>query len=178
MPKMRTDRQRRGRSPIVEGLESRNLLSAGVAAHSGAEVHGLKVAIPAIKGTIHGTVTSVTPISSTTAIVAYTAQGKANIIGDGIGSGEHTITSKVVKKHPTNDTYRNGSATITGTTDTVAITYTGTGHTSANGRFTANLHGRATSIAGLHAGLGGSFTAQLSGNTRSGSFTITFTVKR
>jgi hypothetical protein len=174
---MRTDRQRRSRSPIVEGLESRNLLNAGVLAHPGAEVHELKVAIPAIKGTIHGTVTSITPISSTTSVVDYSAQGKANIIGDGRGTGEHTITSKVVKKHPTNDTYRNGSATITGTTDTVAITYTGTGHTNANGRFTATLHGRATSIAGLHQGLGGSFTAQISGNNRTGSFTITFAVK-
>src|SRR4051794_1210792 len=151
---MRNDRQRRGRSPIVEGLESRNLLSAGVAAHPGAEVHELKVAIPAIRGTIHGTVTNVTRISSTTEVVDYTAQGKANIIGDGSGTGEHTITSKVVKKHPTNDTYRNGSATLTGTTDTVAITYTGTGHTNANGSFTATLRGRATSVAGLHTGLG------------------------
>lgn len=174
---MRHDRQRRGRSPIVEGLEPRNLLSAGIAAHPSAEIHELKFVIPTIKGSIHGTVTSITPISSTSEIVDYTAIGKANIIGDGRGAGEHTITSKVVKKHPTNDTYTNGRASVTGTTDTVNFTYSGTGHTNANGSFTATLHGRATSVAGEHVGLSGSFTASLSGNNRTGSFTISFSVK-
>ena len=166
---MHHDRQRRSRSPIVEGLESRNLLSAGV--------HELKFAIPAIKGTIHGTVTSITPTSATAEIVEYTAIGKANIIGDGRGSGQHTITSKVVKKHPTNDTYSNGRATVAGTTDMVDFSYSGTGHTNPNGSFTATLHGRATSVAGLDAGLSGSFTAQLSGNNRTSSFTISFSIK-
>ncbi len=179
---MRHDRRRRSRTPNVEGLESRNLLSAGVASTIGAEIHELGFTIPPIKippinGTIHGTVTSITPISATSEIVAYTAIGKANIIGDGSGYGEHTITSKVVKKHPTNDTYSKGQATVTGTTDTVNFTYTGTGHTNANGSFTATLHGKATSVAGLHAGLSGSFTASIGGNNRTGSFTISFSIK-
>jgi hypothetical protein len=179
---MRHDRQRRSRAPKVEGLESRNLLSAGVASPGGAEIHELKFVIPPIKippihGTIHGTITNITQSSSTTEVVSYTAQGKANIIGDGHGSGQHTITSKVVKKHPTNDTYSNGLAMITGTTDTVNFSYTGTGHTNANGSFTATLHGKATSVAGLHAGLSGPITAQISGNNRTGSFTISFSVK-
>jgi hypothetical protein len=174
---MRHDRQRRSRTPNVEGLESRNLLSAGIASPTSAEIHGLKFVIPPIKGTIHGTITSITPISATSEVVDYLAQGKANIIGDGRGSGEHTITSKVVKKHPTNDTYSNGLATVTGTTDTVNFNYSGTGHTNANGSFTATLHGRATSVAGLHAGLSGSITAQISGNNRTGSFTISFSIK-
>ena len=178
---MRHDRRRRSRTPNVEGLESRNLLSAGVSP-AGAEIHALKFVIPPIKippinGTIHGTITSITPISATTSVVDYTAAGKANIIGDGHGSGQHTITSKVVKKHPTNDTYSKGTATIIGTTDTVKFSYTGTGHTNANGSFTATLHGTATSIAGEHAGLSGSITAQISGNNRTGSFTISFSVK-
>lgn len=176
---MRQDRQRRSRSlsPNVEGMESRNLLNAGIASDLGAIVRDLKISIPAIKGTIHGTITSITPISSTTEIVDYTAAGKANIIGDGSGFGQHTITSKVVKKHPTNDTYSHGQATVTGTTDTVNFSYTGTGHTNANGSFTATLHGKATSVAGEHAGLSGSFTAQISGNNRTGSFTISFNLK-
>jgi hypothetical protein len=179
---MRHDRQRRSRTPKVEGLESRNLLSAGFTSHGVAEIHGIKFTIPPIKippisGTIHGTVTNIAQTSSTTEVVNYTALGKANIIGDGHGSGQHTITSKVVKKHPTNDTYSNGLATITGTTDTVKFSYTGTGHTNANGSFTATLHGKATSIAGLDAGLSGSITAQISGNNRTGSFTISFSVK-
>ena len=124
-----------------------------------------------------GTVTSITPTSATTEVVDYRPTGKANIIGDGSGPGHHTITSKVVKKHPSNDTYSKGLATITGTTDTVAFSYTGTGHTNANGSFTATLHGKATSVAGEHAGLSGSITAQLSGNNRTGSFTISFSVK-
>ena len=170
------DRQRRSRTPNVEGLESRNLLSAGVASTIVAEIHELKISIPPIKGTIHGTITSITHTSATTEVVDYTAAGKANIIGDGHGSGQHTITSKVVKKHPTNDTYSKGTATITGTTDTVNFSYTGTGHTNANGSFTATLHGKATSVAGEHAGLSGSITAQISGNNRTGSFTISFSV--
>jgi hypothetical protein len=176
------DRQRRSRTPKVEGLESRNLLSAGIASHGGAEIHELKFTIPPIKippinGTIHGTVTSIAPISATTEVVNYTAIGKANIIGDAHGSGQHTITSKVVKKHPTNDTYTKGLTTFTGTTDTVQFHYTGTGHTNANGSFTATLHGTATSVAGEHVGLSGPITATLSGNNRTGSFTISFSVK-
>jgi hypothetical protein len=174
---MAHDRQRRSRTPIVEGLESRNLLSAGVAGDPAAEVHQLGFTIPAIKGTIQGTVTSIVPISTKSEIVEYIAEGKANIIGDGRGFGSHTITSKIVKKHPTNDTYTNGTATVTGTTDMVAIHYTGTGHTNANGSFTATLRGRATSVAGMDQGLSGSFTAQLSGNSRTGSFTISFSIK-
>jgi hypothetical protein len=174
---IRHDRQRRSRTPNVEGLEYRNLLSASVASSVIAEIHGLKISIPPITGTIHGTITSITHASATTEVVDYTAAGKANIIGDGHGSGQHTITSKVVKNHPTNDTYTNGLATITGTTDTVKFSYTGTGHTNANGSFTATLHGKATSVAGEHAGLTGSITAQISGNNRTGSFTISFSVK-
>jgi hypothetical protein len=169
--------RRRNLAPSVEGMESRNLLSAGAASLAASEVRELEFHIPVIKGTITGTVTSITPVSGTTEVVAYSAHGKANIIGDGGGTGQHTIMSKVVKKHPTNDTYSNGSATVTGTTDTVAIRYTGTGHTNANGSFTATLHGTATSVAGEHAGLSGSFTAQLSGNSRTGSFRITFSIK-
>jgi hypothetical protein len=179
---VRHNRERRGRTPNVDGLETRNLLSAGVAAPSVAEIHALNfvippIKIPPIKGTIHGMVTSLTPISATSEIVDYTAQGKANIIGDGRGSGQHTITSKVVKKHPTNDTYTKGLATLTGTTDTVQFSYTGTGHTNANGSFTATLHGKATSIAGEHQGLSGSITAQISGNNRTSLFTISFSIK-
>jgi hypothetical protein len=174
---MHTDRQRRGRSPILEGMESRNLLSGGLASQLAAEVHVLRLKIPPIQGTIRGTVAGITPISASTEVVTFSAQGKANIIGDGRGSGQFTIASKAVKHHPTNDTYSNGSATVTGTTDTVAIRYTGTGHTNANGSFTATLHGTAKSVAGQHSGLSGSFTAQLSGNSRTGPFAISFTIK-
>ena len=153
------------------------MLSVAVASHPAPEVHALKFAIPPIKGTIQGTVTGIDRTSATTEVVHYTAAGKANIIGDGQGAGQHTLTSKAVKKHPTNDTYSNGLATITGTTGKVDFNYSGTGHTNANGSFTATLHGRATSVAGLHAGLGGPITAQVSGNNRTGSFTISFSVK-
>ena len=173
----RTDRQRRRRTPIVEGMETRNLLSSGGRLDLSAVVHELKLKIPAIQGTIHGTVSNITPISATTEVVTFSAQGKANIIGDGRGHGQYTIASKPVKHHPTNDTYTNGTATVTGTTDTVALRYTGTGHTNANGTFTATLHGTAKSVAGQHAGLSGSFTAQLGGNSRTGPFVISFTIK-
>jgi hypothetical protein len=174
---MRRDRQSRSWKPAVEGVESRNLMSVGIHSIPSAMIHDLKFNIPAINGTIVGTVTSITPISARSQVVDYIAKGKANIIGDGRGSGEHTITSKVLKNHSTNDTYSNGSATLQGTTDLVSIHYTGTGHTNANGSFAATLHGTARSIAGQHAGLGGSFTAQLSGNNRTGSFTISFSIK-
>lgn len=179
---IRSDRQRPRRTPNVEGLESRNLLSAGIAPSNLAEVHALKtgtppIKIPLIKGTLHGMVTSVTPTSSTSEVVTYTVVGKANIIGDGHGNGQHTITSKLVKRHSTNDTYAHGQAKLIGTTDTVAITYSGSGHTNANGSFTATLKGKATSVAGLHAGRSGPFNASLSGNNSSSSFTVSFTIK-
>lgn len=170
-------RRRRSCQPIVEGMETRNLLSAGIQSISPSLVHDLNIKIPAIHGTITGTVTSITPVSSHSEVVSYTAKGKANIIGDGHGSGEHTIASKVLKNHTSNDTYSHGSAILQGTTDLVSLQYTGTGHTAANGSFTATLHGSARSIAGEHAGLNGSFTAQLSGNNRTGSFTISFNIK-
>src|SRR4051794_4912426 len=120
---MLTDRQRRRRAPVVEGMETRNLLSAGAGLNLSAVAHELRLHIPAIHGTIHGTVTNIAPISATTEVVTFSAQGKANVIGDGRGTGQYTITSKPVKHHPTNDTYTNGSATVTGTTDTVAIRF-------------------------------------------------------
>ena len=70
----RHDRERRSRTPKVEGLESRNLLSAGFAPHGVAEIHGIKFTIPPIKippisGTIHGTVTNIAQTSTTTEVV-------------------------------------------------------------------------------------------------------------
>jgi hypothetical protein len=172
------DRLRRSHIPLVDGLETRGLLSAGGTSVLLAEIHGIPAFLaPTIRGTIDGTVTNITPISSTSELVSYRAQGKANIIGDGKGFGQHVITSKVLKNHSTNDTYKNGSATVKGTTDTVAIRYSGTGHTNANGSWTATWKGTARSVAGEHAGLSGSFTAQLSGNSRSGTFTINLTIK-
>ncbi len=171
------ERARRKRTPSVLELESREVLSGGIAASAAAEIRALASFVPLIKGTINGTVTSVTRVSATTDVVTYTAHGKANIIGDGNGSGQHTIMRKPVKGHPTSDTWSNGNASVTGTTDTVAFNYSGTGHTNANGSFTASLHGRATSVAGLHTGLSGSFTAQIAGNVNSNTFTITFSVK-
>lgn len=171
-------RKSRSRAPIFHELESRALMSAGLTSSTAAaEIRALASFIPLIKGTITGTVTNITHVSPTTDVISYTAHGKANIIGDGNGSGHHTITRKPVKGRPTNDTWSNGQATVTGTTDTVAFNYSGTGHTNANGSFSATLHGRATSIAGLNRGLSGSFNAQVSGNVQSNTFTITFTVK-
>jgi hypothetical protein len=170
-------RRRRSCQPTIEGMEIRNLLSTGIQAIWPSLIRDLNIKVPPINGTITGTVTSITPVSSHSETVIYSAQGKANVIGDGHGSGDHTITSKVHKDHSSNDTYSNGSAILQGTTDLVSLTYTGTGHTAANGSFTATLHGTAQSIAGEHAGLSGSFTATLSGNNRTGSFTISFKIK-
>jgi hypothetical protein len=170
-------KRRQSRHPVVEGLESRNLLSAGGSSAFAAEVRSLAGSfILSISGTIQGTVTSITRVSATTEVVTYTAHGKANIIGDGSGSGRHTITSQLLKNKSTQDTYTNGSATVQGTTDRVAIHYAGTGQTKPNGSFTATLKGTAASIAGEHAGLSGSFVAQLSGSSRTGPFTISFTI--
>jgi hypothetical protein len=170
-------RKRRNRQPVVEGFESRDLLSAGLSSAVVAEFRTLGASmIPAISGTIQGTVTRITPISASSEVVTYSAQGKANIIGDGRGTGQHTITSTHLKNGGTSDIYRNGLATVKGTTDLVAIHYAGTGQTRPNGSFTATLQGTAVSVAGQHAGLGGSFVALLSGNSRTGPFTITFTI--
>jgi hypothetical protein len=170
--------RRLSRTPVVDGLESRGLLSGGAASVAVASFHGIPTTfLPAIKGTIHGVVTGIAPISATSEVVTYTARGKANIIGDGKGFGQHTIKSKALKNHTTSDTYSNGSATVIGTTDTVAIRYTGAGHTNTNGSWTATWKGTARSVAGQHSGLSGSFSAQLSGDSRSGEFTINLTIK-
>lgn len=168
---------RRKRIPLVEGLESRGLLSSGVPTVSHAAIETIASLIPAITGTIHGTITQITPLSANSQEVFYTARGKANIIGDGKGSGHHVIVSKPLKNGGSKDIYKNGLATIAGTTDTVAIHYTGQGHTNANGSFTANWKGTARSVAGSHAGIGGSFSARISGPSRTGDFMIKITIK-
>ncbi len=156
----------------IEGLEKREVLSAGL------RVPAFKINLGVtIQGTIHGSVTEITPISPTAQLVNYTGIGKANIIGDGHGSGHHVITSHAAGKKPTNDTYSQGQLSLAGTTDQVQVTYTGTGHTKADGSFTATLKGTAQSVAGQHAGLSGGFTATLSGNNRTGTFTVTFKIK-
>ena len=137
-PKMRQNRRSRWSALNLEGLESRAVCNGSWASSVAAEISALKLNLGiAIQGTIHGTVTSITPLSSTSELVTYTAQGKANIIGDGRGGGHHVITSKAVKNRPTNDTYSQGFLTVTGTTDEVDMTYTGSGHTQSNGSFTA-----------------------------------------
>ncbi len=133
--------------------------------------------VPPIQGTIHGTVTQVIPLSASSEQVVYTAIAKANIIGDGRGFGSHVIISRPFRGGTTLDQYRNGSASITGTTDTVAIGYNGLGITQPDGSFTANWRGRATSVAGEHAGLAGSFSAHGSGNSRTGDFVINISIR-
>jgi len=171
------DRHRRSSTPFVEGLESRRLLSAGRASVVSAEFSIPSGLIPAIKGTIYATITSISQLSPTTELVDYTAQGKATIIGDGKGYGQTEVVRKLLKNGSTNDTYKNGSATILGNTDTVAIHYSGTGHTNAAGNWTATWKGTAKSVAGEHAGLSGSFSAKLSGSNQSGTFTVNLTIK-
>lgn len=163
-------------SPTVELAEPRALVSVAVPAAHPVRVPEFSF-IPAIHGYIDGTVTNITPISPTSAIVSYSGHGKANIIGDGSGTGQHTITSQHLRNGSTRDSYRNGSAMIQGTTDLVSVHYTGSGHTNPNGSFTATLHGTARSVAGLDAGLSGSFTAQISGSSRTGPCTIHFTIR-
>lgn len=172
----RQNRTRPRYTPTVEVAEARALLSLAVPAP--AAVRALEFSfVPAIHGTIYGTVTSVTPVSPTSEIVSYSGHGKANIIGDGSGTGQQTITSQHLRNGSTRDIYRNGSTMIQGTTDLVSVHYTGAGRTNPNGSFMATLHGTARSVAGLDAGLSGSFVAQISGNSRTGPFTIRFTIR-
>lgn len=172
----RPNRIRPRYSPTVEVAGARALLSLAVPAGPSARVPEFSF-VPAIHGFIDGTVTNVTPVSSTSEVVSYSAHGKANIIGDGSGTGQHTITSQHLRNGASRDVYRNGSAMIRGTTDLVSVHYTGSGHTNPNGSFTATLHGTARSVAGLDAGLSGSFTAQIRGSSRTGPFTIQFTIR-
>lgn len=170
--------KRRAWNPTVEGMESRNLLSTVAPSVSAAAVRELRASfIPVIRGTIQGTVTSITPISSTSQVVTFEGRGQGNIIGDGRGTGQHTITSRPLRNGGTIDTYRDGSVTVEGSTDRVVAQYTGTGRTNRNGSFTAILRGTARSVAGANAGLSGAFVARLSGSSRTGAFTITFTIR-
>lgn len=133
--------------------------------------------IPPIQGTIHGTVTQITPLSANSELVSYTAIAKANIIGDGRGGGSHVIKSRPFRMGGSIDQYQNGNATVKGTTDTVAIRYTGIGRTLPDGSFTANWRGVAISVADEHAGLSGPFNAHASGNSRTGDFSINISLR-
>ena len=173
------ERKRQSRTLSVERLESRNLLNAAVLSHSVTEVQALRApTATVIRGTIHATITSTTP--STTdpfpRTVTYSGQGNASFIGQGPITGQHTVTSSPFKNTST-DTYTNGTTTLTAARGVVDASYTGSGRTNANGRFTATLRGTASGDSGLAAGHSGSFVAQLSGNKQANTFTITFTIK-
>ncbi len=175
----RNNRPRRKCVPQVDGLEQRGLMTAGLrsAFFSHQLMRSISSLVPPIRGTIHGTITQITPLSARSQEVSYTAVAKANIIGDGRGGGHHMILSRPLRHGGTLDLYRNSAAAVKGTTDTVAIGYNGTGRTQPDGSFTANWRGTARSIAGLHAGLAGSFNAHASGNARTGDFTINILIR-
>ena len=165
---------------MVEGLETRNLLSTAAPSMSAAvaELRQLQAAVATvIKGTISGKVTGITRLSATSQLVTYTGQGMSSVFGKISVTGRHTITTKLIKNKPSDDTYTKGTATAKGTTGAVALTYTGTGHTAANGVYTATWTGTALETAGQAVGLKGTFVAQVSGNVRTGVFSITFTIK-
>ncbi|HEU5117578.1 MAG TPA: hypothetical protein VFT74_13115, partial [Isosphaeraceae bacterium] len=149
---IRTRRPSRKCVPSVSGLETRGLMATGFrsAFLSQGILSAIASRVPPIQGTIHGTVTQVIPLSANSEEVVYTAIAKANIIGDGRGFGSHVIISRPFRGGTTLDQYRNGSAAVKGTTDTVAINYNGIGITRPDGSFSANWRGRAMSVAGEH----------------------------
>jgi hypothetical protein len=170
-------RKRQGPSFVVEGLESRHLLNGAMASPTIAEVHALKAPkATVIKGTIHVHVTSETPLAAGVALVTYSGSGRANLVGSFSVAGQHTI-AMVAGKKMSRDTYSAGSATLAASAVVIEATYTGSGHTKSNGRSTATLRGTATAVSGIDAGLSGPIVAQLTGNARTGAFTITFTIK-
>jgi hypothetical protein len=162
---------------VAEGLESRTLLNAAMPSPAVADVHTLTTSVPkVIKGTIHAHVTSKSVVAPGVAVLTFSGSGSAGVVGKISVSGQHTV-STVAGKKVSNDSYSAGSAVLTSSVVVIDVTYSGFGHTKANGSSSATLAGTATAVAGMDVGQSGAFTAQLTGNSRTGAFTVTFTIK-
>jgi hypothetical protein len=176
---LRDKRRCRTYVPSLDGLETRGLMATGF--RSALLSHGiqsvLSARIPPIQGTIQGTVTQIAPLSANSQQVVYTAIAKANIIGDGRGGGSHVIISRPFRMGGSIDLYKDGSASVRGTTDTVSIHYSGIGRTLPDGSFIANWRGVAASVAGEHAGLSGRFQAHAVGTSRTGDFVVSISLR-
>jgi hypothetical protein len=172
-----TRRKRRSRLLVAEGLESRALLNAALPSPSVAEVHALTSSVPKlIKGTIHAHITGKSVVAPGVTVLTYSGYGNAGLVGAISVSGHHKVSTVAGRKLST-DSYSAGSATLASSVVTIDVTYSGFGHTKANGSSSATLAGTAIAVAGMDVGLSGTFTAQLTGNTRTGAFTITFTLR-
>jgi hypothetical protein len=159
---------------LVEGLEPRALLSAGLS--SAAEIHTLSTPVPKrLTGTIHGQITSVSTEAPGVTLVTYSGSGSIGLVGAISVTGQHTLTKVAGKKNTSTDSYSAGSAVLRSSAVVIDATYIGAGKTMATGRSSATLIGTATSVAGINVGLSGGFSAKLTGNAR--GFTMTFTLR-
>jgi hypothetical protein len=154
------------------------LLNARLPGPLGAEIEALKTTTQALKATIHGTITSAAPDPTDpgATLVTYTGTGTATLVGSVSLTGSHDLLSIPGKKQ-SNDTFSNGSGTVTGSAATLNIVYTGAGHTKPNGNFTATFRGTGAGTSGIALGHSGPFTATLKGNTTTHAFTVTFTLR-
>jgi hypothetical protein len=169
-----TQRRRRTRVLLAEGLEPRTLLAAAFS--SAAEIRAMSTTVPkTLKGTIHGQVTSVTTEAPGVTLVTYAGSGNIGLVGKISVTGHHTVTKIPGKKNTSTDSYSAGFAVLTSSVVVIDATYVGSGRTMANGKSSATLIGTATAVTGTDAGLSGAFTAKLTGNAR--GFTMTFTLR-
>lgn len=167
-------RTRRRRQFSIEGLESRNLLSVPIP--SPGEIGGI-TREGAIKGTIHGSITSQTPIAGNAQHVTanFSGNGNAPHLGAVSLSGTETITISMSGKN-SNQSYSGGSATLSAYAGKFTLTFTGSGHTNKNGTLTGNFHGTAKGTSGLVVGVNAPLSFQIRGNAKTGTFTMTFRI--
>jgi hypothetical protein len=173
--------RRRSRALVLDALELRDLLSAGLMGTVSAEVHTHPAApwIKTIRGSIHGLITGSGPTRDSdplNILVTYTGQGGAGHLGLSTLTGQNAISIVPLGKM-TNDIYSNGLANLTGHGGTLDITYSGLGHTNSKGQFAAIYTGTVVNTSNLHANRTGVFVAHVSGSERTGLFGLVFTIR-
>jgi hypothetical protein len=173
--------RRRSRALVLDALESRDLLSAGLLGNVSAEIHTHRTAprITTIRGSIHGLITGSGPTRDSdpfNILVTYTGQGGAGHLGLSTLTGQHAISIVPLGKM-TNDIYSSGLATLTGHGGSLDITYTGLGHTNSKGQFAAIYTGTVVNTSSLNANHTGVFVAHVNGSERTGLFGFVFTIR-
>jgi hypothetical protein len=134
----------------AEGLESRQLLNAHLPGSPAASVSAESVKLP---GVIHATLSgpstyTIDPLNDNVGSDFYSATGR-DTLGPETLTGQDDYVQKLTKKNIYQDTYTDGSLTITGTQGTFSVTYTGSGSQVGLGKYVENFKGTAVGTSGL-----------------------------
>jgi hypothetical protein len=155
--------RRRNRTFRVEGLESRELLSAvGVPAHHVAEVAPLVRKDPKIKGKTHGPVTNFGTGSGAINITAtFSSGGKLEHLGKSTFDGTVTYSINGTGKEVT---FSTGTANLQAdnSTDVIRVSFDGIGKVTSKSKMESSFSwaGNVVGGTGIYANATGPFTAK------------------